>query len=105
MFGISRICCQLGSRAPSHFVSMRKPTLRTPQVKLGEASKLFGKKFASGASVVKNATGKEQIDIQGDCLDGCAELIIKLYGKENGIDKKDIYYIDNKQKLAYFDEE
>lgn len=33
-------------------------------VKLAEASKLFGKKFASGASIVKNAEGKEQIDIQ-----------------------------------------
>lgn len=33
-------------------------------VKLGEASKLFGKKFASGASVVKNAEGKEHIDVQ-----------------------------------------
>lgn len=33
-------------------------------VKLSEASKLFGKKFASGASVVKNAEGKEHIDVQ-----------------------------------------
>lgn len=33
-------------------------------VKLAEASKIFGKKFASGASIVKNAEGKEQIDIQ-----------------------------------------
>lgn len=33
-------------------------------VKLAEASKLFGKKFASGASVVKNAEGKEHIDVQ-----------------------------------------
>ncbi len=37
-------------------------------VKLGEASKLFGKKFASGASVVKNAEGKEHIDVQVRCL-------------------------------------
>lgn len=33
-------------------------------VKHSEASKLFGKKFASGASIVKNAEGKEQIDVQ-----------------------------------------
>ena len=38
-------------------------------VKLGEAAKLFGKKFASGAAVVKSPTEKEQIDIQGDCMD------------------------------------
>lgn len=38
--------------------------LETFGVKLAEASKLFGKKFASGASIVKNAESKEQIDVQ-----------------------------------------
>lgn len=33
-------------------------------VKLSEAAKACGKKFASGASVNKTASGKEQIDIQ-----------------------------------------
>lgn len=33
-------------------------------VKLNEAAKACGKKFASGASVNKSASGKEQIDIQ-----------------------------------------
>jgi len=33
-------------------------------VKLSEASKAFGKKFACGCSVTKNATGEEQIDMQ-----------------------------------------
>lgn len=33
-------------------------------VKLSEAAKVFGKKFASGASVTKTATGGEEIDIQ-----------------------------------------
>jgi density-regulated protein DRP1 len=33
-------------------------------VKLGEASKIFGKKFASGCAVVKTAEGKEQIECQ-----------------------------------------
>jgi translation initiation factor 1 (eIF-1/SUI1) len=33
-------------------------------VKLGDAAKLFGKKFACGASVVKDATGMQQIDMQ-----------------------------------------
>ncbi|RVW52385.1 Translation machinery-associated protein 22 [Vitis vinifera] len=35
-------------------------------VKLGDASKKLGKKFATGASVVKGPTDKEQIDVQGD---------------------------------------
>jgi density-regulated protein len=68
-------------------------------VKLNEASKLFGKKFASGASVVKNAELKEQIDIQGDCLDGVAELIVKQF-KE--VKKADVYYIESKKKERYF---
>ena len=33
-------------------------------VKLSEAAKACGKKFASGASVNKHASGREQIDIQ-----------------------------------------
>uniref|UniRef100_A0A2P2IJP4 Translation machinery-associated protein 22 n=1 Tax=Rhizophora mucronata TaxID=61149 RepID=A0A2P2IJP4_RHIMU len=35
-------------------------------VKLSDASKKLGKKFATGASVVKGPTEKEQIDVQGD---------------------------------------
>ncbi len=37
-------------------------------MKLAEAGKLFGKKFACGASVVKTASGTEQIEMQGDFL-------------------------------------
>lgn len=33
-------------------------------IKLSEASKLFGKKFACGASVTKNPLGTEQIEMQ-----------------------------------------
>lgn len=32
--------------------------------KLAESAKKFGKKFACGSSVVKDATGKEEIDVQ-----------------------------------------
>lgn len=71
-------------------------------VKLNEAAKLFGKKFASGASVVKNPSLVEQIDVQGDFLDQAIELILKQY---KDIKKRDIYYIDGKKKEPYFDEE
>lgn len=71
-------------------------------VKLGEASKLFGKKFASGASIVKNAEGKEHIDVQGDFLDQAAELILKQY-KE--VKKGDIYYLESKKKLPFYGED
>lgn len=71
-------------------------------VKLAEASKLFGKKFASGASITKSPTDKDQIEVQGDFLDKAADLIAKQYA-EKGIAKKRIYFIDNKKKTHYFD--
>lgn len=39
---------------------------------------------------------------QGDCLEGVAELIVKQY-KE--VKKADVFYIDNKKKVPYFDAE
>ena len=33
-------------------------------IKLADAAKKFGKKFACGSSVVKDASGKEEIDVQ-----------------------------------------
>ncbi|KAH9287679.1 hypothetical protein KI387_031796, partial [Taxus chinensis] len=44
-------------------------------IKLSDASKKLGKKFASGASVVKGPTEKEQIDVQGDILYDIVEFI------------------------------
>ncbi|KFM27374.1 Density-regulated protein-like protein [Auxenochlorella protothecoides] len=71
-------------------------------VKLAEASKIFGKKFASGASIVKNAEGKEQIDIQGDFVDPAVDLILKQF---KSIKKSDLALVENKKKAPYFDEE
>jgi density-regulated protein DRP1 len=45
-------------------------------VKLAEASKTFGKKFACGCSVTKSAAGVEQIDMQV-CLFVGVELGIR----------------------------
>ncbi|KAK9813967.1 hypothetical protein WJX73_007219 [Symbiochloris irregularis] len=78
--------------------------LETFGVKLPEASKLFGKKFASGASITKSPTDKDQIEVQGDFLDKAAELIVKTYA-DKGIVKKRIYFMDNKKKTHYFDDE
>lgn len=78
--------------------------LDTFGVKLPEASKLFGKKFASGASITKSPTDKDQIEVQGDFLDKAAELIVKTYA-DKGIVKKRIYFMDNKKKTHYFDDE
>ena len=48
-------------------------------VKLAEAAKKFGKKFACGASVVKDASNKEQIDVQGDCMEDLVDFLCKEY--------------------------
>mmetsp|Transcript_16720 Transcript_16720/g.54651 ORF Transcript_16720/g.54651 Transcript_16720/m.54651 type:complete len:189 (-) Transcript_16720:1351-1917(-) len=64
------------------------------QVKLAEAAKKFGKKFACGSSVVKDAAGKEQIDVQGDFMEEIGELILKEYGKDGGISEDVIKYVD-----------
>lgn len=93
-------------------------------IKLPEAAKLFGKKFASGASITKNAEGREQIDCQvgpktlgavwwlgrgwcntpptqGDFLDQAAELILKQFSE---VQRSDVYVIEAKKKVHYFDE-
>lgn len=57
----------------SLFVSVkRRPHGATAGVKLPEASKMFGKRFACGCSVIKLPTGGEEINIQGARLGYCA---------------------------------
>lgn len=53
--------------------------LETFGVKLNEAAKKFGKKFACGSSVVKDGAGKEEIDVQGDFSHELAAFIMKTY--------------------------
>lgn len=71
-------------------------------IKLSEAAKLFGKKFASGAAVVKSPSEKDQIDIQGDCLERLPDFILKTYGESKGIERGDLYFVEGKRKVAYF---
>eukprot|EP00899_Mesostigma_viride_P002054 jgi/Mesvir1/1184/Mv17679-RA.1 len=64
-------------------------------VKLSEASKKFGKKFACGASVVKGPTEKDQIDVQGDFLLEITELIVQTY-KE--VPASSIFWVEDGKK-------
>ncbi|KAH7526810.1 hypothetical protein JRO89_XSUnG0052500 [Xanthoceras sorbifolium] len=48
-------------------------------VKLSDASKKLGKKFATGASVVKGPTEKDQIDVQGDISYDIVEFITETW--------------------------
>jgi density-regulated protein len=71
-------------------------------VKLADAAKVFGKKYACGASVVTNPSQKEQIDIQGDVQEVIPDLILKQYGA-NGIEKRNIIMIIDKERVPFDD--
>lgn len=46
----------------------------------------------------------DQIEVQGDFLDKAAELIVKQFAKE-GVSKKNVYSIEDKKKVLFFDDE
>eukprot|EP00898_Chlorokybus_atmophyticus_P008794 jgi/Chlat1/8916/Chrsp92S08215 len=64
-------------------------------VKLSDAAKKFGKKFACGASVVKDATGKDQIDVQGDYLVDITEFIVETW---KSVPDSAMYWVENGRK-------
>ena len=47
------------------------------------------------------AARRRPLSLQGDCLDGAAELIVKQFKQ---IRKVDVFFIDGKKKTAYFGE-
>eukprot|EP00252_Welwitschia_mirabilis_P016235 TRINITY_DN3580_c0_g1_i1.p1 TRINITY_DN3580_c0_g1~~TRINITY_DN3580_c0_g1_i1.p1 ORF type:complete len:195 (+),score=44.43 TRINITY_DN3580_c0_g1_i1:329-913(+) len=65
-------------------------------VKLTDATKKLGKKFASGASVVKGPTEKEQIDVQGDILYDIVEFITQTWPS---VPENAIYFIEDGRKV------
>ncbi|KAJ4958180.1 hypothetical protein NE237_025291 [Protea cynaroides] len=66
-------------------------------VKLSDASKKLGKKFATGASVVKGPTEKEQIDVQGDISYDIVEFITDTWPD---VPETAIYFIEDGRKVA-----
>ncbi|OAY53925.1 translation machinery-associated protein 22 [Manihot esculenta] len=65
-------------------------------VKLSDASKKLGKKFATGASVVKGPTEKEQIDVQGDISYDIVEFITDTWPD---VPETAIYFIEDGKKV------
>ncbi|GBG74016.1 hypothetical protein CBR_g17727 [Chara braunii] len=65
-------------------------------VKLSDAAKKFGKKFASGASVVKGPTDKEQIDVQGDIMYDLVDFITATW---DSVPEECIYFIEDGKKV------
>ncbi|GAB4834981.1 hypothetical protein Ancab_033248 [Ancistrocladus abbreviatus] len=65
-------------------------------IKLGEAAKKLGKKFATGASVVKGPTDKEQIDVQGDIAYDIVEFITETWPD---VSETAIFFIEDGRKV------
>lgn len=65
-------------------------------VKLSDASKRLGKKFATGASVVKGPTEKEQIDVQGDISYDIVEFITDTW---RDVPEAAIFFIEDGKKV------
>ncbi|KAF6148790.1 hypothetical protein GIB67_038123 [Kingdonia uniflora] len=65
-------------------------------VKLNDASKKLGKKFATGASVVKGPTEKEQVDVQGDISYDVVEFITDTWPD---VPASAIYFIEDGRKV------
>ncbi|CAM8987552.1 unnamed protein product [Rhodiola kirilowii] len=65
-------------------------------VKLSDASKKLGKKFATGASVVKGPTEKEHIDVQGDIAYDVVEFITNTWPD---VPEGDIFFIEDGKKV------
>ncbi|KAI5078475.1 hypothetical protein GOP47_0006146 [Adiantum capillus-veneris] len=66
-------------------------------IKLTDASKKFGKKFASGASVVKGPTEKEQIDVQGDFMYEIVDFITETWKNVPG---SSVYFLEDGKKVS-----
>lgn len=66
-------------------------------IDMKKLSKTFAQKFATGASVVKNAEKKDEIVVQGDVSDEARAYIEKLL-EEKGLDEVKVEQIDDKKK-------
>ncbi|MCE2055253.1 hypothetical protein HAX54_042280 [Datura stramonium] len=65
-------------------------------VKLSDASKKLGKKFATGASLVKGPTEKEQIDVQGDIAYDIVDFITKTWPD---VPESAMFFIEDGKKV------
>mgnify|MGYP002633349966 CR=1 FL=1 len=103
----------MGGAAPlfSSLLSLTRPlSLPHPSlgmdlfgVKLPEASKLLGKKFACGSSVTKTAEGKEQVEVQGDVAARAAAVILASYGGgAGGLAEGQFFIVENKKRRPAF---
>lgn len=69
-------------------------------VDLKKAAKQLASKFATGASVTKNAQGQEEIVVQGDVSDDILEMIEGQVGQLKGIPPDNVEVMEEKKKKS-----
>lgn len=69
-------------------------------IELKKAAKFLAQKFATGASVTKNAQGQDEIVVQGDVSDDVLELIENNTGVFKGIPAANVELVEDKKKKA-----
>ncbi|KIJ69676.1 hypothetical protein HYDPIDRAFT_60017, partial [Hydnomerulius pinastri MD-312] len=67
-------------------------------IDLKKAAKFLAQKFATGASVTKNAQGQDEIVVQGDVSDEVLELIESNAGVFKGVPAANVEVIEEKKK-------
>jgi translation initiation factor 1 (eIF-1/SUI1) len=70
----------------------------TTGIDLKKAAKQFAQKFATGASVTKNAQGFDEVVVQGDVSDEIQELLEGQVGVLKGVDADKIVRVEEKTK-------
>jgi len=69
-------------------------------IDLKKVAKQFASKFATGASVTKNAQGLDEIVVQGDVSDEILEMIEEEAGLLKGIPADNVEIVEEKKKKA-----
>ncbi|KAG0700934.1 translation initiation factor SUI1 [Suillus ampliporus] len=69
-------------------------------IDLKKAAKFLAQKFATGASVTKNAQGQDEIVVQGDVSDDVMELIEGGAGPLKGVPADNVVIVEEKKKKA-----
>ncbi|KAG1758930.1 density-regulated protein DRP1 [Suillus occidentalis] len=69
-------------------------------IDLKKAAKFLAQKFATGASVTKNAQGQDEIVVQGDVSDDVLELIEGGAGPLKGVPVDNVVIVEEKKKKA-----
>jgi density-regulated protein len=67
-------------------------------VDLKKAAKQLASKFATGASVTKNAQGQDEIVVQGDVSDDVLEMIEEQVGVLKGIPADNVQLVEDRKK-------